>query len=305
MTRIVVRASDTALAMDEVVRQLGAGAYILSTRSEAGGIVIEATTEPMAAGTTAAAPDFAAELALHMAPVAVTDPAWLQSVAAELCEDQTGPLAGLRGIFTQGRGDWPAERVVIFGPVTEDLVLVAVRLAASFRQARHDCLPELFSYPRRSSFPAAPLQDWAQRLGLSHRILGRDEQPPAPGAMPQLVILPPDSDATPGFAARWDSDLLCVLPWGLHPYRLSRQTAPLRGREIAACLTGIPDGEIPLPDDLLPLAAAGMQLRLLCHGAQVLQSLSLPVPTDLEAWARQWCARAGLACERPSKECAA
>ncbi len=309
MTRIVVRAADTALAMDEVVRQLGVGAYILSTRAEPGGIVIEAATDPAAASRPEISAGFAAELARHLPEpplrCAVAEPAWLEAVAGELRGEAAGPLTGLRAVLPDGSGDWPAERIVLFGPVTEDLVLLAVRLAASFRQAQSECLPELYSYPRRNSLWAVPLQDWAQRLALPHRILAPQEAPPLPAAMPQLVVVPPDSEVDPAFPARWDSDLLCVLPWGLNPYRLARLTAPFRNRGVAACLTGIPEAEVPLPDDLLALSQAGMVLRLLCQGRLVLQSLTLPGAHHLNAWAAEWCARAGLSCDPSSKESAA
>ncbi len=45
MSTIVVRASDTALAMDEVVKRLGQDAYILSTKQKNGQVEIRATTE--------------------------------------------------------------------------------------------------------------------------------------------------------------------------------------------------------------------------------------------------------------------
>lgn len=49
MPTITVMAPDSALAMDEVVRQLGDGAYILSTTQQDGMIQIKATNEPMTA----------------------------------------------------------------------------------------------------------------------------------------------------------------------------------------------------------------------------------------------------------------
>ena len=45
MSTIVVRASDTALAMDEVVKRLGQDAYILSTKQKNGQVEVRATTE--------------------------------------------------------------------------------------------------------------------------------------------------------------------------------------------------------------------------------------------------------------------
>lgn len=47
MPTITVMAPDSALAMDEVVRQLGDGAYILSTTQQDGMIRIKATNDPM------------------------------------------------------------------------------------------------------------------------------------------------------------------------------------------------------------------------------------------------------------------
>lgn len=47
MPTITVMAPDSALAMDEVIRQLGDGAYILSTSQQDGMIQIKATNEPM------------------------------------------------------------------------------------------------------------------------------------------------------------------------------------------------------------------------------------------------------------------
>lgn len=53
MSTIVVRASDTALAMDEVERRLGPDAFILSTKTNKGQVEIRATTEvPRSARTT-------------------------------------------------------------------------------------------------------------------------------------------------------------------------------------------------------------------------------------------------------------
>ena len=45
MSTIVVRASDTALAMDEVERRLGPDAFILSTKTNKGQVEIRATTD--------------------------------------------------------------------------------------------------------------------------------------------------------------------------------------------------------------------------------------------------------------------
>ena len=49
MPTITVTAPDSALAMDEIMRRLGDGAFILSTRSQDGQIIIRATNDPIPA----------------------------------------------------------------------------------------------------------------------------------------------------------------------------------------------------------------------------------------------------------------
>ena len=49
MPTITVTAPDSALAMDEIMRRLGDGAFILSTRSQDGQMIIRATNDPIPA----------------------------------------------------------------------------------------------------------------------------------------------------------------------------------------------------------------------------------------------------------------
>ena len=51
MPTITVTAPDSALAMDEIMRRLGDGAFILSTKSQNGQIEIRATNDPLPAKT--------------------------------------------------------------------------------------------------------------------------------------------------------------------------------------------------------------------------------------------------------------
>lgn len=314
MARIIVRAADTALAMDEVLDRLGAGAFILSTRAEPGGVVIEAATEPLAAAPLETPVDFAAELAARLAdqaaeaPLGATpvDTAWRAAVAAELAgAAPAGPLEQLGRVFSP-ETDWPTGLWVLTGPVTEDLVLTAVRIAAAFRQSDPECRPVLMSLTRRAGLPAAPLQAWAQLLGLDHRLLpaGTRALPETEGAAPCILVAPSDA-ATPDLFASAGQGVLLVLPAGLHPRRLARHLVPWRGTGVGVCLTGIAPDDVPQPDDLRPIAAAGLKLRLVGQGGTILESLSVPEPAQLADWAHRWCAEAGLVTDPIRKESAA
>ena len=90
MTRIVVRAADSALAMDEVLRRLGPNAYILSTSQHKGLVEIQAASElpsPAAAEPEEPRPSVFADLlkmrlARKTGPVAPTTSPGLRAKAA-------------------------------------------------------------------------------------------------------------------------------------------------------------------------------------------------------------------------------
>lgn len=305
MTRIVVRATDTALAMDEVIERLGPDAFILSTRSEPGGVVIEAASHPIAAVQVQALPSFADELAARMAAAAAAplpavpfDAGWLRDVAAELAgQPGARPLAALAPIFAATGAEaapWPTDRMVLAGPVAEDLDQTAVRLAIAFRQSDAACAPDLLSCLRRGTVQAPGLLAWSRLLGLTHQALSTPVGELAPGDQPKIIVVPADSAVTPQTLIRDAADLLLVLPAGLHPRRLHRLLAPWRGSGAGVCLTGLAADDPPQPEELCALAEAGLQLRLLATDSGLQDALSLVSAEHLPGWAAAWCAEADV-----------
>lgn len=305
MSRIVVRASDTALAMDEVIKRLGPDAFILSTRSEPGGVVIEAASHPVAAAQVLAQPSFADELAARLAsasaaplPALPFDAAWLGAVASELA-GRAGPrpLADLAPILAasgEGAAPWPTNRMVLTGPIAEDLDQTAVRLAIAFRRSDASCTPDLLSCLRQGAIQAPGLLAWSRLLGLTHQTLAAPVAALAPSDQPRIIVVPADSTVPAQGLIRDAADLLLVIPAGLHPRRLRRLLAPWRGTGAGVCLTGLAGDDPPQPEDLRALAEAGLQLRLLAGDTGLQDALSLVSPDDLPEWAAGWCAEAGV-----------
>lgn len=340
MPRITVRAKDSALAMDEVLDRLGPDAYILSTRHENGMVVIEAASEAAAtadprphagafqrrngyagsagagrAGAARGRSDFARELHGRMheagpeaAPPAWagTAPLWMADLAADLQRDAPqAAFADLLRLLPPEGDVWPSDRLVLCGPLGEERVRTALRIAAAWRKADPACRPQLIEALTHVPFRETPLRSWARLLGLDHvQTAEGDLAVPSAGA-PQLICVPWEADPVDIMAlTRSEGELLLVLPAGLHPRRLSRLVAPWRGSGAGVCLCGLSD-EPPQPEEMLVLAQAGLVLRLTAWGEDLIDALDTPGSEDLRDWAQIWCDESGLTLSQAEQEVAA
>ncbi|MFD1808756.1 hypothetical protein ACFSHQ_13430 [Gemmobacter lanyuensis] len=333
MPRITVRAKDSALAMDEVLDRLGPDAYILSTRHEQGMVVIEAASDAAAAdprpqggafqrrngyagsgaGARRSRSDFARELHGQMQePAAETSPppgparrrsGWL--ICRPICSARRRrpPLPIFCGCFPEGEV-WPSDRLVLCGPLAEDRVQAALRIAAAWRKADAGCRPQLIEALTHVPFRETALRSWSRLLGLDHVVTAEGIFGAHPGA-PQLVCVPWEADPVEIMAlTRAEGEVLLVLPAGLHPRRLSRLIAPWRGSGAGVCLCGLTD-EPPQPEELMLLAQAGLVLRLTGWGSDLMDALDTPGSEDLRDWAQIWCDEAGLTLSQAEQEVAA
>lgn len=335
MPRITVRAKDSALAMDEVLDRLGPDAYILSTRHEQGMVVIEAASDAAAAdprpqggafqrrngyagsgaGARRSRSDFARELHGQMQEPAAetspptwagTAPLWMADLSDDLQrETPQAAFADLLRLLPPEGEVWPSDRLVLCGPLAEDRVQAALRIAAAWRKADAGCRPQLIEALTHVPFRETALRSWSRLLGLDHVVTAEgDLSVPTPGA-PQLVCVPWEADPVEIMAlTRAEGEVLLVLPAGLHPRRLSRLIAPWRGSGAGVCLCGLTD-EPPQPEEMMLLAQAGLVLRLTGWGSDLMDALDTPGSEDLRDWAQIWCDEAGLTLSQAEQEVAA
>lgn len=299
MPRIVVRAADTALAMDEVIDRLGPGAFILSTRSGPGGVEIEATSDPVPTERPGRsfAEEFEARMQAAALPpaLAVGGQAWLVAVADGLSgRAARSPLDALADLYGKPGQVWPTATTVLVGPDAEALDQTAMRLAVSFRRADPECSPELVAALRPGAVLPPTLLAWARLMGLSHAALKAGGPMLDPATQPRLVTLPADCGITPATLGCHGAEILFVLPTGQHPRRLARILAPWCGTGAGVCLTGLEPDDVPQPEELAAIADAGLCLRLLAAGDGLFDALAVPTADDLAAWAAAWCAEAGI-----------
>lgn len=266
MATITIRASDSAAALEEVMRLLGPEAMILSTRHHNGQIEMVASSDP-------------SESAPHGDSPQAQPPKGAAS-APRFDGHLRLALREKTGAMPLNLGQLPG-RIVLAGPPGAGCSMLAARLAAEALRAPGAPRPAIIAPRPDLLCPPGPISAWARLLGLTpHRPIWPGGAPgpvapPEPGETQilDLSALPQIAPETLGaLAALPDAQLWLVLPSGLHAAYQDRICTPLSGLADMVVLTRT-DLCPPTPDDLDLPARHGLRIGLMAQGAGLLDAL--------------------------------
>ena len=314
MKVITARGSDSAEAMDEVIRLLGVNALILSTRVRDGMVEIEAADEMPERPSPRPAPpspspaqgqsfadllearsDWAPMPKLRPAvpprrtPWAQVTPTRLQAAVLDRLEAELLPATPLTP-------DQLAPRTILVGAPGAGKSLLAARLAAGAMLADRRCQPRIIAPRMANPLSDDRLRGWLRLLGLvADRpligdLMAEDETASPVVHRPQIIDLSDIPQATPDLVAAlarpMPTEIILVLPAGLSARQAARQArhwAPLRP---GICLSFIDLGA-PEQAMLLALAEAGLRLTRAAQGTGIVSALSLPDRAELARWLQE------------------
>jgi len=268
MTTITIRAADSALALEEVLRRLGPDAMILSTRQNNGMVEVEASTGEEHHAARTATP----------APVMTNG-------------TQSQPRIGFRHRLHQeiARAETPAQvlppylpgRVILTGPPGSGRTMLAARLAAHALRAPGAAKPVLVAPRNDLLATSGRLSGWGRLMGLTpHRPVWADGLPetmaPTDQRETQIIELSdmpqPDPAALARLARLPDTAVWLVLPTGLHPAMQDRICTAMADIARLIVLTRT-DILPPTADDMTLAERFGLQVALLSGGTGLLDSL--------------------------------
>jgi hypothetical protein len=299
MSTIVVRAPDSAQAMEEVLRRLGADAFILSTTQVNGQVEIRATSEaaPRRPVVTAFADALRAK---------VQEPA--PAPRLHLAEPHGGGM-DLTALEERLREEFlpdpsvtdpvtnPAPRLILVGPAGAGKSMLAARLAAGIMRVGRGRRPRLIQPLQGAQLAEDRLRGWARLMGLlverpqldaltrSPDWLPDDEEFPQIVDLSDLPEITPDQVAE--LAAPQGSQVMLVLPVGLNARRIAALVRPWAWLGPQLCLTRLDEAD-PTPEELAALVDLGLPLALIAGGTGLLDALHRPTITDLRHWAEGW-----------------
>lgn len=280
MTVVTVRARDSQKAMDEVIRRLGADAYILSTTQSGGMVEIRASRDPQ--------PRFASVLADIAARPTVPLPPAPESPSPDLSD-----LA--RRLFRPlPESDAPPRRMILVGPPGAGKSLLAARLAAQVLLGGDGRVPRLIVPLSGPRLTQDRLRGWARLMNLlpeQPRLAEAMALPDPNPWLPEIIDLSevPDhaADLAAALGAVEGAEVILCLPAGLHPARTARLCGLWQPFGASVCLTGLDLWE-PEADELAAIAAVGPMLARVAQGAGLLDCLHIPGLPDLMRWAAGW-----------------
>lgn len=306
MSTIVVRAPDSAQAMEEVLRRLGADAFILSTTQSNGQVEIRATSEaaprrPVVSAFADAlrakvdAPALPARLHMQMSAAGGLD---LTALEERLREDFLPDASMPHPVVN------PATRLILVGPAGGGKSMLAARLAAAIMRAGRGRRPRLIQPLQGAQLAEDRLRGWARLMGLLVERPQLDDLTRSPDWLPddeefpQIVDMSDLPDVTPDqvaeLAAPQGSQVMLVLPLGLSARRIAALVRPWVWLGPHLCLTRLDEAD-PAPEELAALVDLGLPLGLIAGGAGLLDALHRPTIADLRHWAEGWWREAALA----------
>lgn len=299
MSTIVVRAPDSAQAMEEVLRRLGADAFILSTAQVNGQVEIRATSEapPRRPVVTAFADALRAKvdapaLAGRMQGAGAVAGSLDLGALEERLREEFLPDPSMHDPVSN-----PATRLILVGPAGGGKSMLAARLAAAIMRAGRGRRPRLIQPLQGAQLAEDRLRGWARLMGLlverpqlDDLVRGVDWLPDDE-EFPQIVDLSDLPDITPDqvaeLAAPQGAQVVIVLPVGLNARRIAALVRPWAWLGPHLCLTRLDQAD-PAPEELAALVELGVPLTLVAGGAGLLDALHRPTITDLRHWAEGW-----------------
>ena len=321
MIQFTARGADSAEAMDQILRRLGANALILSTRVRDGLVEIEATdalpgeTAPVAAPVSVTPPsgESPAQRAKTFADLLGARADWPPAPSLQPAVParrtpwaRSSPSVRVSEIAERLERDFlspdPAQpgqlmpRTVIVGPPGAGKSLLAVRMAAEAMLADRSLRPRIVAPRLSAPLSEDRLRGWSRLIGvlperpLIGDLMAQDETAEADALRPELIDLSDIATATPDLVAAlarpMPTEVVLVLPAGLSPRRSQHEAAPWVPLSPRLCLSFC-DRQGPDRAQMSALAEAGLRLARATQGSGVIDAISRPDRAQLARWLQE------------------
>ena len=327
MSTIVVRASDSSLAMDEVVRRLGPDAYILSTKQKNGQVEVRATTapakpksDPQHKGKTFG--EVLAEKTVSVTPRIKRPAAGSAGGGVGIYPDATVVAGGWPGLNPNFVADLWAElgtrgepgffealcqtlvpeeaapagqaaRTLVVGPQGSGKSLTALRLAG-LKMTEHEGLRPRIIAPREGRLISTDsLEGPARLMGLIvERPLKRDLGKPywrdVSVHEPQIFDMgDEDPDAVSNLVMDGLTEVVLCVPSGLHPRMIAKICETWKSLNPVVCMTKT-DEWAPTAEELAAIAGSGLRLAITGVGRGLVDTLQRLDRSQLRDLAQGW-----------------
>jgi hypothetical protein len=321
MTVITARGNDSSEAMEEVIRRLGANAYILSTTVKNGMVEIRAATELEGAAPAPEAPvkvetrsgESMVERAKRFSDLLEARSDWAEPVVLRPALpprrtpwSQVSPAARHAAFVDRLETELLAPdalpigqlmpRTIVVGPPGAGKSLLAVRMAAAALLADRGLQPRIIAPRMANLLSDDRLRGWSRLLGITPErplvgdLLNADEGSSPDLARPQIFDLSDvpqrAHDLVSALIRPMQSELVLALPVGLSPRRTLREVARWAALSPRVCLTFC-DTAGPDRAQMTALIEAGVRLSRAAAGMGVIETLSVPARADLARWVQE------------------